>query len=241
MPPTKAYVFPYVLSTAAERSSMEHRPSVTFGFASAPARLPSATRNPTHIRSPAVASGRLGGLPSDRCTLLRHALPEDCQVGHFADRNLTPTAKCRTWTRPTAAPLLEYRGERESRSKRSTRHRAPVTAGAGETRDGCRASAGRSPGGGRSILFQRCPAPARAMRRTSDSNSDSDCGRGSPDRPAARPVSSHVTLSELASRKVPYSRLGNQLRFSATASSVAVAVTVTETGDRGRFGPRDCR
>jgi hypothetical protein len=41
-----------------------------------------------------------------------------------------------------------------------------ATPDARRTGDGCRASAGRHPGEGRPKLFQRCPAPARATRRT---------------------------------------------------------------------------
>jgi hypothetical protein len=62
------------------------------------------------------------------------------------------------------------RGPRESRAPLSTRRRAPAgvwaTSDAWATRDGCRASAGRHPGEGRPKLLQRCPAPARAIRRT---------------------------------------------------------------------------
>jgi hypothetical protein len=42
----------------------------------------------------------------------------------------------------------------------------PATPDARGTRDGCRAAAGRPPDKGRPILLQRCPAPARATRRT---------------------------------------------------------------------------
>jgi hypothetical protein len=52
----------------------------------------------------------------------------------------------------------------------STRRRAPAgvpaTSDVGNTRDGCRASAGRAPGEGQPVLLQRCLAPARAKRRT---------------------------------------------------------------------------
>jgi hypothetical protein len=41
-----------------------------------------------------------------------------------------------------------------------------ATPDARRTRNGCRAYAGRHPGEGRPKLFQRCPAPARAQRRT---------------------------------------------------------------------------
>jgi hypothetical protein len=44
--------------------------------------------------------------------------------------------------------------------------RATARLDVGDARDGCRASAGRAPGRGRTILFQRCPAPARSSRRT---------------------------------------------------------------------------
>jgi hypothetical protein len=43
---------------------------------------------------------------------------------------------------------------------------ATATPDARGPRDGCRASAARSPGEGWSVHFQRCPAPARAKRRT---------------------------------------------------------------------------
>jgi hypothetical protein len=52
----------------------------------------------------------------------------------------------------------------------STRRRSPAgvaaTPDARNTRDGCRATAGSPPGDGRPILFQRCPTPASATRRT---------------------------------------------------------------------------
>jgi hypothetical protein len=63
------------------------------------------------------------------------------------------------------SPLHVPPGARESRAPRSTRRRAPAMADAGDTRDGWRASAGRFTGKGWPILFQRCPAPARAIRR----------------------------------------------------------------------------
>jgi hypothetical protein len=143
-----------------------HRPSVTFGFASAPARLPTATRIATPARTATVASGRLGGLPRDRCTLVRHALPKDCQVGYFAHRNPTATAKCRTWTRPTGTPLLVLRWARESRATLSTRRRA--TAGVPYTAlcrrrssfDGHNAVWG-SPGNG--LPERRAPAGKQAV------------------------------------------------------------------------------
>jgi hypothetical protein len=80
-----------------------------------------------------VASGRLDGLHRLRSTLLRHALPEDCQIGHFAHRNPPPVAKCRTWTRPTGTPHFVLRVARKSRTPLSTRTRAP--AGATATSD----------------------------------------------------------------------------------------------------------
>jgi hypothetical protein len=71
---------------------------------------------------------------------------------------------------PAGRPFLVLSGARESRASRRTRTPAragaTVTSGAGATRGGCRAAAGRPPGEGRSTLFQRCPAPARAKRRT---------------------------------------------------------------------------
>jgi hypothetical protein len=66
----------------------------------------------------------------------------------------------------TAAPLLVPGEDRESRVTLSTRTRASAKPDARSTRNGCRASAGRPAGEGRPILFQRCPAPARAIRRT---------------------------------------------------------------------------
>jgi hypothetical protein len=65
------------------------------------------------------------------------------------------------------SPLFVHAEVRESRATLSTRRRAPTTSDAGGRRDGCRASVGRSPGELTSILFQRCPAPERAARRTS--------------------------------------------------------------------------
>jgi hypothetical protein len=65
----------------------------------------------------------------------------------------------------TAAPLLVPGEDRESRATLSTRTRASAKPDARNTRDGCRASAGRPPGEGRPNLLQRCPAPARTKRR----------------------------------------------------------------------------
>jgi hypothetical protein len=103
---------------AARRGSSKHRLSVTFGFASAPARLPSATRNATTNRLPTVASGRLDGLPRPRYTLLRYALPEDsvwpdgprvppsCAGGPKpATRPLRPKGLRSPWQGPLAAPI----------------------------------------------------------------------------------------------------------------------------------------
>jgi hypothetical protein len=92
--------------------SPKHRPSVTFGCASAPARPPSTTRVATTNRSPTVASGRLDGLPRPRYTLPRHGLPVYCLVGHFAHLNPTPTAKCRTWHVPPLRTPRTHRGPR---------------------------------------------------------------------------------------------------------------------------------
>jgi hypothetical protein len=103
---------------AAERGSSKHRPSVTFGCASAPARLPSTTRVATTNRSPTVASGRLDGLPRHHHTILRHALPEDsvwpdghrippsCAGGPKpATRPLRPKGLRSPWQGPLAAPI----------------------------------------------------------------------------------------------------------------------------------------
>jgi hypothetical protein len=63
-----------------------------------------------------------------------------------------------------------HRRARESSALRSTRTRATAglsaTPDARSTRTGCRASAGRLAGEGRPTVFRRCPAPARAKRRT---------------------------------------------------------------------------
>jgi hypothetical protein len=64
------------------------------------------------------------------------------------------------------APLLVLPGARDSGAQMSTWNRASARPDVGDTRDGCRASAGRAPSRGRSILFQRCPAPAPAIRKT---------------------------------------------------------------------------
>jgi hypothetical protein len=53
-------------------------------------------------------------------------------------------------------------GAREAAYRRAQQPR--LTSGTQGT--GCRASAGRSPGEGEPVLFQRCPAPPRATRRT---------------------------------------------------------------------------
>jgi hypothetical protein len=90
--------------------SPENRPSVTFGFASAPAQRPAATRIATFTRSPAVASGRLDGLPRSRCTLLRHALPEDCQSRGCAHQMREAAGTTSRMARPTAAPFLVHPG-----------------------------------------------------------------------------------------------------------------------------------
>jgi hypothetical protein len=111
---------------AAERGSSKHRPSVTFGCASAPARLPSATRVAKTNRSPTVASGRLDGLPRPRYTLLRHALPEDCPVRQCAPRIENCPRTLSNPARPTVAPLLVHPGARESRAPLSTRIREPA-------------------------------------------------------------------------------------------------------------------
>jgi hypothetical protein len=68
--------------------------------------------------------------------------------------------------RSRCRPLCAPRSPRFTRPL-GTRNPATARPDVGDTRDGCRASAGRSSGRGRSILFQRCPAPARAARRTS--------------------------------------------------------------------------
>jgi hypothetical protein len=60
-------------------------------------------------------------------------------------------------------------GTRERASRRTMRRATAgvaATPDARRTRNGCRAYAGRHPGEGRPKLFQRCPAPARAQRRT---------------------------------------------------------------------------
>jgi hypothetical protein len=105
-------------SAASKRVSPGHRSSVTFGFASAPARLPSATRIVTPARTPTVASGRLDGLPRPRYTLLRQALPEDsvwpgdhrvppsCAGGPKpAPRPLRPKGLRSPWQGPLTAPI----------------------------------------------------------------------------------------------------------------------------------------
>jgi hypothetical protein len=107
-------------SAASKRVSPGHRPSVTFGFASAPARLPSATRIVTPARTPTVASGRLDGLPRRRYTLLRQALPEDCPVRQCAHRIENWPRTLSNPARPTVAPLLVHHGARESRAPPST-------------------------------------------------------------------------------------------------------------------------
>jgi hypothetical protein len=60
---------------------------------------------------------------------------------------------------PDALPSII---DREFAHRRACRRPSDARA----TRDGCRASAGRLPGKRRSNLLQRCPAPARATRRT---------------------------------------------------------------------------
>jgi hypothetical protein len=52
-----------------------------------------------------------------------------------------------------------------------------ATSDVGDTRDGCRASAGRPAAEGRPNLLQRCPAPASANRRT---NRGAPVGRATP-------------------------------------------------------------
>ena len=111
---------------AAEGGSPGHRPSVTFGCASAPARLPSATRIVTPARTPTVASGRLDGLPRPRYTLLRHALPEDCPARQCAPRTEESPRTLSSPARPTVTPLLVHPGARESRAPLSTRIREPA-------------------------------------------------------------------------------------------------------------------
>jgi hypothetical protein len=109
---------------AAERPPPKHRPSVAFGCASAPAQRPAATRIATFTRSPAVASGRLDGLPRSRCTLLRYALPEDCQSRGCAPQMREAVGTTSRMARLTVAPLLMHPGARESLVQRSTRNRA---------------------------------------------------------------------------------------------------------------------
>jgi hypothetical protein len=104
----------------AERGPPEHRPSVTFGFASAPARRPSATSHGIVGGRLAVASGRLGGLPRPRYTLLRHALPEDCQSRGCAHQMRDAVGTTSRMARPTGTPLLLRCGARESRVPLST-------------------------------------------------------------------------------------------------------------------------
>jgi hypothetical protein len=95
----------------------------------------------------------------------REASPREAAGGRLAPLPWAPHG-----ARPTDAPLLGHPGARASRAPLSAKTRAlagvTATFDARGTWDGCRASAGRHPGEGRSILFQRCPAPARASRRT---------------------------------------------------------------------------
>jgi hypothetical protein len=80
-------------------------------------------------------------------------------------KRLAPRHGPRT-QRVAGAPPRVLREVRGSRAPLSTKRRATARLKVGVTRDGCRASAGRPPGEGRPNLFQRCPAPARAVRRT---------------------------------------------------------------------------
>jgi hypothetical protein len=80
---------------------------------------------PTTVeRRPTVASGRLDGLPRPRHTLLRHALPEDCQSRGCAPQMREAVGTTSRMARPTVAPLLVLRRARESRALLSKRHRA---------------------------------------------------------------------------------------------------------------------
>jgi succinate dehydrogenase / fumarate reductase iron-sulfur subunit len=113
---------------AAERGSPKHRPSVTFGCASAPARLPSPTRIATPTRPPTVASGRLGGLPRHRHPLLPHALPEDCQVWRLCLSD-DPTQSAQPQEPGHVPPMRPFScaaEARESRAPLRTRRRAPA-------------------------------------------------------------------------------------------------------------------
>jgi hypothetical protein len=105
-----------------------HRPAVAVGArrASAPARLPSATRIANPTRSPTVASGRLDGLPPPRCTLLRHALPEGAPLENVLFANSEVHRHILKDRTPTVAPLLVLHRARESRAALSTRLRAPA-------------------------------------------------------------------------------------------------------------------
>jgi hypothetical protein len=106
----------------------KHRPAVAVGArrASAPARLPSATRIANPTRSPTVASGRLDGLPPPRCTLLRHALPEGAPLENVLFANSEVHRHILKDGTPTVAPLLVLHRARESRAALSTRLRAPA-------------------------------------------------------------------------------------------------------------------
>jgi hypothetical protein len=94
-----------------------------------------------------------------------------CNEGAFVAGGLFRRQRQGQWQQTPVSRLSSHTpAARESRPLRSTRRRAPAgvpaTSDARDTKDGCRASAGRPAGEGGAILFQRCPAPARAKRRS---------------------------------------------------------------------------
>jgi hypothetical protein len=122
----------------------------------------------------------------------------------------------------TAMPLLVRRWTGEQSAPLSTCVRATAgataTSDARVTGDGCRAAAGRPPGDGWPIHFQRCPAPARARRRSVLRS------RG---MPPGRP---NATEGRCLGISAPPLRLGPW----------PTPVSVSLTGSRDRVGLRRC-
>jgi hypothetical protein len=144
--------------------------------------------------------------PDSRLSLDRQRSPQGVSAAcivtgeRFSDRRFPRVPPLRMCPRQLGDSSAHSQGPHARRyalfrAPQSTRIRATARPDTGVTRDGCRASAGRSPGEGRPILLQRCPAPARALRRTVTSGSGRTSGRDQPRGSVCRQLSGTGTGS----------------------------------------------
>jgi hypothetical protein len=98
-------------SSAPGPVSPAHGPSVTCGFASAPARRPAVARVGRLTRAVVATSGRLDGLLRCRCALLRYALPEGAPLENVP---MQPRSVCGTFSRTARPPLRDFSCPAES-------------------------------------------------------------------------------------------------------------------------------